>query len=147
MSSDAKNYEIAYLLSPSIPEEGVLTHAGKMTSVIEDAKGAIRHMEAPKRRKLSYHVKKHDTAYFGWTTFSVAPQAVKTIEKKMKDIGDVLRHVIVYEEETRVPIATLREIRREPAGAHPPALSVSPKEDVSLDLAALDKKLDEILGK
>ena len=146
MVSNAKKYEIAYLLSPSIPEEEVLTYTGKVTAAIEEAKGAIRRMEEPKRRKLAYHVKKQETAYFGWTTFSVAPEAIKTLEKKMKDVEGVLRHVIIHEEEMRTPIVTLREMRREPTGAKPPVPAL-PMEDVSLDLAALDKKLDEILGK
>lgn len=152
MDTDAKNYELAYLLSPSLAEEDVLGAAGKISSLIEEQKGAIRRVEAPKKRRLTYPVKKENHAYFGWTTFAALPAAVAAIEKKAKDMPQMLRHLITEEEiETRRPM-----LRTFAPGARPaPAAGTSgpevPREQEAagekLDFEALDKKLEEILGK
>lgn len=150
MDSDPKNYELAYLLSPALPEGEVLGYAGKLTGVIEDEKGAIRHIETPRRRRLEYPIKKEWTAYFGWTTFAIAPAAIAQIEKKVKESPQLLRHLIVEEEiETRRPF--LRPITPRPTagmGAAPRAIPrEEEKPEEKLDLEALDKRLEEILGK
>lgn len=144
-----KNYELAYLLSPSLPEEEVLGYAGKLSGIVEEQKGAIRRVEAPKRRKLAYPIKKENTAYFGWTTFAVVPSAIAQIEKKVKESPQLLRHLITEEEiETRRPIM-LRPLRPLPAAGQPPPVlrREAEKPEEKLDLEALDKKLEEILGK
>lgn len=54
MEQVIKNYEIAYLLSPSIPEEEVLTHAKKLSAIIEEQKGSVKHLQEPKKHKLHF---------------------------------------------------------------------------------------------
>lgn len=148
MDSETKNYELAYLLSPALPEEKILEYAGKMSGAIEEEKGIIRHMETPRKRRLAYPIKKEASAYFGWTTFAMAPAAVAQIEKKVKETPQLLRHLIVEEEiETRRPM--LRPLSPRPVAGQPrpiiPREAERPEE--KLDLEALDKKLEEILGK
>ena len=148
MDSEAKNYELAYLLSPSLPEDEVLGYAGKLSGVIEEQKGAIRHVEPPKRRKLAYPIHKEGTAYFGWTTFAAAPAAIAQIEKKVKEMPQILRHLTVEEEiETRRPIFRPLQPRMASGTANPAAPHEAEKPEEKLDLEALDKKLEEILGK
>lgn len=145
MDKESKNYELAYLLSPSLPEEEVLTWAGKITAAIEESKGAIRNVEPPRKRKLSYLVKKQENAYWGWTTFAMAPEAVATLEKKIKGLGNILRHLIVEEEEMPVRMPRLRTVPSSQAPRAIPRETEKPEE--KLDLEQLDKKLEEILGK
>lgn len=144
MNSEPKNYEIAYLLSPSIPEGEVLTHAGKFTTLIEGSKGVVRHVEAPKKIKLSYSVKKERNAYFGWTAFTMAPSYLADLEKKVK-AQKLLRHLTIqHEEMRRVPQfrpQTVRPFKERPIPREPE------KPEEKLDLEALDKRLEEILGK
>ena len=143
--TEQKNYEFAYLLSSSIAEGAVLAYTGKLTGLIEEGRGVIRHVEEPKRRQFAYPVKKQKTGYFGWTTFAMAPEALAELKKKLKSFEEILRILLVEEEiEKRQPF--LRSFA--PRAAKP---WVTPKEtarsDEKLDLEALDKKLEEILGK
>jgi len=148
MDIEAKNYEIAYLLPSSIPEEEVLTHAGKISSLIEEMRGAIKRVEEPKKRRLSYQVKNQQNAYFGWTTFRMIPEFLVNLNKKIRNSSDILRYLIVEEEEIPVSIRPLRTIPRESRAplTQAPAAEHAPEEE-KLDLEALDKKLEEILGK
>lgn len=148
MDSEAKNYELAYLLSPSLPEEEVLGYSGKLSGIVEEQKGAIRRVEPPKRRTLAYPIQKERSAYFGWTTFAADPSAVARIEKNVKETPQILRHLIVEEEiETKRPFF-LRPLKpRTAAGAAKAAVpEAREKPEEKLDLEALDKKLEEILG-
>ena len=152
MDSEAKNYELAYLLSPSLAEADILGYAEKLSALIEEQKGVIRRVELPKKRRLAYAVKKETSAYFGWTTFAASPSTVVAIDKKVKNMLHLLRHMIVEEEiETRRPI--LRSFppgmgRTSPVSGQGPEV---PREQETpgekLDFEALDKKLEEILGK
>ncbi len=150
MDSESKNYEVAYLLAPSMTEEQALAGAGKLSLLIESESGIIRHLETPKKRKLMYAVKKQTSAYFGWTVFDAAPDAVARLNKKIGVAPEVLRHMIVeHEVETRQPYIIRPVMPRAPIGAF--AQKAIPREeqkpDEKLDLEELDKRLEEILGK
>ena len=151
MDSESKNYELAYMLSSSIPDGAVLAASGKLTAAIEEARGMVRRAETPKKRRLAYAIKKETNGYFGWTTFAMARDAVAGLEKKIKENKDVIRHLIVEEEiETRIPYVRPLGVRRAPVLQKSPAIStVAPVQapEEKLDLEALDKKLEEILGK
>ena len=151
MDSEAKNYELAYVLPSSIPEGDVLAVSGKLTAAIEEAHGMIKRAETPKKRRLAYTIKKEDNGYFGWTTFTMARDAIGALDKKINENLDLLRHLIVEEEiETRIPYVRSPAPRRMAAvqkSAAVPAVPSEPIPEEKLDLEALDKKLEEILGK
>lgn len=144
---EAKNYEIAYLLSPSITEEEVLTHTEKLSALIEEQKGVVKHVQNPKKQKLSYPISKERNAYFGWTTFRLAPDGVAPLGKKLNVYTHILRYLIV-EEETRLKAPVFRTPTPRSTGQKSPIVPrEAEKGDEKLDLEALDKKLEEILGK
>src|SRR3989338_7953569 len=99
-----KNYEIAYLLSLLVPENEVATYAGKLTSLIGDQGGVVKRVEEPKARRLAYPVKKERSAYFGYTTFVMAKEAINDLKKKLAFETKILRFLIVEEEEKSIPM-------------------------------------------
>lgn len=149
--SEPKKYELAYLLSPAVPEDEVLVVAGSLVKIIEDSNGLIRHQETPAKRRLSYLVKKEQNAYFSWITFSTSPENLAAIEKGIKGAQNLLRHMLVEEEE--IPPQPIRTYipRPAPTRVKPPAPTPTAageqKPEEKLDLEELDKKLEEILGK
>lgn len=152
MENDLKHYEIAYLLHPSIAEEEVLGHVGKITALIEDVKGMINQSESPKKRKLAYEIEKERNAYFGWTQFLLAPEKISDLDKKLKLEGkkSVIRYLLVEQERVEAP--RLHNVRKsgrtlERTGETVAGAEEQHGEEEKLDLEALDKKLEEILGK
>ena len=145
MERNPKKYEIAYILRSSIAEEAIAEHTQKITALVEEEKGIISHSEIPKKRRLAYPIGKEDHGYFGWIKFTALPDTIAAIEKTMKAAASLLRHLIV---EDTIPTQQFPRIPR-PASA--PIAVVPPKReeeaDERLDLEALDKKLEEILGK
>ena len=148
MEQEVNNYELAYLLSPSIPEEEILSHAGKLSDLIEEQKGIIKHLREPKRQKLSYPIHKERNVYFGWTTFRLAPEGIVALEKKLKTQTQILRYLIVQEETRLKPPVFRTGTPKSPVSQKSPAIPrETEKPEEKLDLEALDKKLEEILGK
>lgn len=151
---DVKNYEVAYLIDPDIPEDGVFGEAGKITGAIQDVHGLVGKIEEPKRRKLPYAIGKSRNAYFGWTTFTVAPERLADIAKRIAAEPAIIRHRIV--EEVKRPLREFkpRTLRRD-AGPRPPQdigdvkafTPAAPKEEDKTKIEELDKRLEEILGK
>lgn len=149
MDSEQKNYELAYLLSPSLPYEEVLTWSNKLAALIEEAHGVIRHSETPKKRQLSYSIKKTETAYLGWLNFSILPEEISNVTKRVKATEHVLRHLIIEGSvrDTRISprvFSAREDMRRRPTKEITP---LPKKREEMLDLETLDKKLEEILGK
>lgn len=108
----------------------------------------IRKVEEPRKRTLSYPVKKQKSAYFGWTTFTMAQELVGVFEKKIKTEPNILRHLLTEEEIMKRQPFLLRTIPSRPQPIRPRAVPRAPeKTEEKLDLEALDKKLEEILGK
>jgi len=157
VDSDAKNYEVSYLLSPALTEAEVLAYVGKLAGLIEELGGAIRRAEQPRKLKLAYEIKKQENAYFGWTTFRLQPERIAEFEKRFKAYGETLRYLVLEEQiEKRKPF--IRSIGARTAVGFPAKMPMRDArepvahravatEDKRLDLEALDKKLEEILGK
>ncbi|OHA08837.1 MAG: 30S ribosomal protein S6 [Candidatus Sungbacteria bacterium RIFCSPLOWO2_01_FULL_59_16] len=151
MAADPKNYEIAYLINPDVAEDEVFGEAGKITASIQDAHGLVGRIEEPKRRRLAYPVRKHRQAYFGWTIFTIAPERIAEIEKRVRQEPNVVRFLIC--EEVKRPPPRAREPRlprRVPAprfGEVKPFAPAPPREEDKAKIEELDKQLEEILGK
>ena len=154
MDGETKNYEIAYLISAEIPEDEVFGVAGKITAAVQDAHGLIGRIEEPKKRRLSYPVQKngnHTHAYFGWTRFTMLPEYIKDLEKKVKSEKGIVRHLIV--EEVKRPVYEPRSRPDRMRQSSMPKLEEvrafepqAPKEEDKMKLEELDKRLEEILG-
>lgn len=153
MDPEVKSYEIAYLINPDIAEDGVFGEAGKVTSFIQDAQGLVGRIEEPKKRKLAYPIEKFPNAYFGWTTFAVAPERLAEIEKRLKAEPAIIRYLVA--EEVKRPAREFRPRfgrteRRAPArelGGVKAFTPAPPKEEDQGKIEELDKRLEEILGK
>lgn len=142
METDARHYEIAYLISPLVSEENVFGEAGKITGFLQDTHGVLGHIEEPKKIRLSYPIKKFREAHFGWTRFFIHPKYIADLEKKLTREETIIRYLIVEAEEEPV-VTRLPKPRPEPRAEKP----APPQPEEKIDIEELDKRLEEILGK
>ncbi len=42
MESESRNYEVAYIMSLSVPEESVLEETAKLSNLIENSQGMVK---------------------------------------------------------------------------------------------------------
>ncbi|MBI2055583.1 MAG: 30S ribosomal protein S6 [Candidatus Sungbacteria bacterium] len=154
MDAETKNYEVSYLINPDVAEDQVFGEAGKITGFIQDARGLVGRIDEPKKRRLAYLIKDLHQAYFGCTIFTIAPEHLVELNRRLKAERNIIRFSIT--EEIKRPA---REARR-PLLARPlsekasirlddvkPFTPQAPKEEDKAKIEELDKRLEEILGK
>ena len=147
-------YEIGYIITPSVKEDGIEKIVGALRSEIEKAGGNFIAEGAPSMIKLAYAMEAredgkkiaHDRAYFGWLKFEAQSVAAKVLEETLKQHADIVRFIVfqTVREDTRAKIKapTLREVRRTDTIKSTPRRETEDKAPVSE--AELEKALSEI---
>lgn len=136
MEQQSTYYELSYLLAETLDEEGAMRVAGSLRDSIEKARAAIIEDGLPKKRALAYPIKRQSHAYFGWIRFMATPEVIAGIESAIKKETEVLRSSL---------IKTKPEARRETKARRKPQPVAVTKEKQE-EIAAIDKRLEEILG-
>lgn len=134
MTSEPKPYEIAFLLKNE-SEEKIVSVLDEIKKYIENKNGRISEESRPQKRRLAYPIKKEHEAYFGYIKFFSKPEELKEVEEKIRHNRQILRHTLTLQSRYDArPRPIRRKIKRVP-------------EKKAADLAEIDKKLEEILGK
>ena len=101
--SDSRIYEVGYLLVPSVKEEEVPARYGNFKGLVTSVGGEVISDEIPRMQPLAYSMTKvigniptkFQTAYFGWTKFTMDPSQVAELKKKLTLDESVLRFLII----------------------------------------------------
>lgn len=138
-----QNYELTYLISGNLPNEAALAVSQKVGEAVQQAEGFLSESRLAQRINLAYPVSKETTAFLQTTYFSAEPEVLAVVEKKLKEINQVLRFLLVKKIEPRKLPA--RRVPRRPQIAP----KISPVESTTaspkVELGEIEKKLDEIL--
>ncbi len=132
--SDKKEYEIGYITSS---EEG-----GKAVAKILTGMGAEVSFEAPLAKvALAYPIKKHASAYFGYSYFNATPDIISSVRDSLKMKPEVLRSLIM------TPPTNKRNVAEESSAAPRvrPVVRTHEPRTAPLSNEALEKKIEEIL--
>ncbi len=126
-------YEITYLLKTVPEEEGELS-AERIKKQIEDRKGIILEELRAHKIRLSYPIKKQTEAFHGAFKFMMKTEELEALKESLAKEQNILRYILAH--------AKLREARRHAFGT-----KTKEPRGASADVATIDKKLDELLGK
>lgn len=94
-SEKTKEYEIAYLLSSEISEEKLDLEIAELEKIIKESGGEVVESNMPKKRWLSYEVKKQRQAYFGFIRFKIPTEGVGKIKSVLSLYKKIMRFLIV----------------------------------------------------
>lgn len=144
MDAENKIYEINYLMTPLLPEDKITEETALLRKIIEDNNGFVIGEDQAKRQKLSYPIKKFDTAYYGWFRFSAAADSLDNIKNNFNNNEKTLRSLITETGKENLTQFSPRKIVRtpKPEGSFPlPEVA----EKVEIKPEQIDKKLEEIL--
>lgn len=152
MDKDHNLYEVAYLVSPAYSEEEAQNFQQTIKNSVQSAGGFIDQEGGVEKRRLAYPIQKMREAHLGSFRFLLSGEKIAEIENKLKSGKEVLRHILVHTK--RQPPRTIRTQVIRPVTLDEPEIStrkpdarpVEAREPAS-DIAEIDKKLEEILGK
>lgn len=147
-----KLYELTYLISPDLSEEELKNFSGKISNFIQEETGTLEKTTGPSKKKLGYPIKKKEEAFLVALNFSLNPEKLGNLEKKLKAENQILRYIILTKkapEKTLRPKLTSLELASKEASPKIKKLpEVPPKitKPKKVELKEIDKKIEEILG-
>ena len=152
MSNEQNLYEAAYLISPAYSEEEARNFQQTLKNLVQSGGGFIDQEGGVEKRRLAYPIKKMREAHLGSFRFLLSGDKIAEIDGKLKTSKEVLRHLLVHTK--RQPPRTIRTQVIKPIILDEPEISTKkpdakPAEtrEPASDIAEIDKKLEEILGK
>lgn len=106
-----RQYELTYLVSDNVSESDITKVTGKIGGYISDEGGKVLKEESWGRRKLAYPINKQLFATYITTSFELAPDKLRSLEREIKHENDVIRHLlIVLKSEKKALILTAEDI-------------------------------------
>ncbi|HZK24512.1 MAG TPA: 30S ribosomal protein S6 [Oscillospiraceae bacterium] len=93
-------YETMFILRPEQDDDTYNTMVEKFTGIIEAEGGEITNINRMGRRKLAYEVKKQfREGYYVLINYTAEPSVTNELERNFKISDDVIRYLIVREED------------------------------------------------
>jgi small subunit ribosomal protein S6 len=101
--SQARQYELVYIMSPDATEQDVADLHTQIESIITRYQGELVKTENWGRRKLAFRIGKHREGTYVLEVFKGTGELTKELDRRLKVIDSVIRHLCVrVDEELRL---------------------------------------------
>lgn len=96
-----RDYELVMVVSPEVGDEGFPSTVDRINEFIKERGGEVKQVDQWGRRRLAYPIRRFTEGFYAVTQFSLDPQAVRALEGNLDMAEDVLRHLVVKQEEAK----------------------------------------------
>jgi small subunit ribosomal protein S6 len=101
--SDVRQYELVYILSPDATEQEITDLHAQVESIVARYQGEFLKTENWGRRRMAFRIGKHREGTYVLEVFKGSGELTKELDRRLKVIDNVIRHLIVrVDEELRV---------------------------------------------
>ncbi len=94
-----RNYEVVFVLRPDLDEENNAVTIEKFKNIIESHGGEILKLDKWGKRRLAYEVRDFKEGLYVIAQFKAKPEVAAELDRVLKITDQVLRHIIVRENE------------------------------------------------
>lgn len=94
-----KAYEVLYIVKPTLDDEAREAVLDSIKNIITGAKGEVGEVDVWGSRKLAYPIEKFRDGVYTLVNFKADVEFPKELDRRLKISEDVMRHVIVAQEE------------------------------------------------
>jgi small subunit ribosomal protein S6 len=138
-----RTYEVLFILSPQVTEEEATTLVADFKGIAEKNGATLKNEEAWGRRRLAYPIHKSNEGIYHLFVLE-SESSLSELDRRMKNIDRVLRHVIVRTdlEHKRAEKLAKRNPKKErvrPAAPAPAAAAAAAPEIESAMIAGADE--------
>ena len=110
--STSRQYELVYIVTPDASEQEVADLHTQIEQIIQRFNGTLDKTENWGRRKMAYEIGHHREGTYVVETITGSGELMKEIDRRLRVIDQVIRHLVVrVDEELRVAERT-REARK-----------------------------------
>ena len=88
------NYEIMFIVKPTLDEAAVKKTFDEMKKVLKDNKAKITNEEEMGQRELAYEIKKHKSGYYFLINAEASAEAISEFVRKSTISDNVIRHLV-----------------------------------------------------
>ena len=93
-----RKYEVIFIMKPA-EEDSINATVAKFENLINTHGGNVEKIDRWGKRRLAYEVKDHSEGIYTLIYFTAEPKTVFELERVMKISDDILRHMVVKEDE------------------------------------------------
>ena len=90
-----RNYELMFVVKPTLDEEATLNVLANMKKILEDQKAKIVSEKNMGRRELAYEVKGFKNGNYFLLVIEANSEAVKEFDRVANINEDIIRHIVV----------------------------------------------------
>ena len=133
--SETRQYEVVYVVSPEITEEGVTELHERIAEIVGQLDGTIDKTDNWGRRRLAYEINRHREGTYVIETVTGPGTLVTELDRRLRVMEQLLRHLIVRVDEDlrkarrarerRQSREQRRQAKRAPAGLGAPAAAAA----------------------
>jgi len=110
--STAKQYELVYIAAPEATEEQLAALATEVQQVVGRFQGTIEKTDVWGRRRLAYQIGRYKEGIYVLHVINGSGELVKELERRLKVIDNVVRHLITRVDEDLLVAAHRKERRQ-----------------------------------
>ena len=109
---ESRQYELVYVISPEVGEEGVTDLHTQVETIVGDLGGRIEKSDNWGRRRLAYEIGKHREGTYVVDLIEGPGELVKELDRKLRVLDSVLRHLVVRVDEDLRKAERARQVRQ-----------------------------------
>ena len=94
-----RNYECMFILKPEMEAEAIQLAVDKYSAIVTDGKGEIVSVDKWGKRRLAYEIKDLFEGFYVLMIFKGEPAVAKELDRVMKISEDMLRFMIINQDE------------------------------------------------
>lgn len=141
-----KNYEIICLVSADLSTEEIQKIQETITSLVQADGGIIIEARGLAKKTAFFAEKRKEVISLCWE-FQLKPASLENLDKKLKDEKQIVRYFLMLKPKIKeAPKQRMREFKKPLAEINLSPLA-GPEPKVKVEIAEIEKKLEEILGK
>ena len=110
--SDTRQYELMYVVAPTVGEDGVAELHTQIEEIVTGGGGQIAKTDNWGRRRLAYEINRHNEGTYMLVLMTGPGELIRELDRRLKVIDDVLRHLVVRVDEDLKKADRAREKRR-----------------------------------
>ena len=89
------DYELVFIVSPEVNDEGLETAMDNVSRFIIDKGGVISEIDRWGKKKLAYPIKHFLEGHYVVARFQLSPAWCKELEKSLQISESILRHLLI----------------------------------------------------
>lgn len=94
-----RNYELMYIIKPDVEEEKLTALIEKFKALVEGQGAEVTKLDKWGKRRLAYEINHIREGFYILMQFKAEPAAAAELDRVMKITDDIIRHMIVREDE------------------------------------------------